>query len=105
GVDDLGHPEIGGYRHERDRLILAELVGCHEETTKLAEGVAHRPINARMLRNRGLRVGAETCEIVRIGKPVDRPLLVCLKHRMVETLKSRDGEVVLLVQMQFSVDS
>ena len=46
----------------------------HQEPPQLAERIAHRLVEARMIGDFGLRVGAEFGEIVREGEAVDRPL-------------------------------
>lgn len=56
-----------------------------------------------MVGNLGLCVGAERGEVVRIGEAVERPRLIGLQHRMIETFEAGAGEIGLLVQDELEI--
>ncbi len=102
-IDDLGHAKIRTNRHQRDGFVFAQLVHGHEEPAQLAERVTHRAVETGVVRDLGLRVGAELGEIVGIGKAIDRPGLFGLQHRMSEPLERRAAEITVLVEDKFKI--
>ena len=54
-VDHLRDAEVDRDRHQRDRLVLGEALGGHQEGAHLAEGVPQREVDRRLLVDRLLR--------------------------------------------------
>ncbi len=75
----------------------------HQEPAQLSERVPHGAVEAGVVGDLDLRIGAEFGEIVRIGEPVDRPGVVGFEHRMGETLEGCSAKVVFLVQDEFEI--
>src|SRR5216684_3886722 len=103
GIDNLGDAEIGRDRHQGDRFILTHAVDGHEKAAKFSKGIAHRLVEARMVRHIGLGVWTEFGEVVRKRKAVHRPLLLGFQHRMREPLQYRAAKIAVLVQDEFEV--
>src|SRR3546814_5174668 len=91
-VHHLAHPEIYAHRQQRDRLVLAELLGRHQETARLAEGVAHGRIDRGLLVDLALRIRAEFLEIVRVAETHDDPFGLGFDQRVIDILELRSEE-------------
>src|SRR5216684_4710593 len=56
GIDNLGDAEIRRDRHQGDRFILTHVMDGHEKAAEFSKGIAHRLVEARMVRHIGLGV-------------------------------------------------
>ena len=72
-IGDLRDAEVGGQRDDAQHLVLREIVCLHDESTRLAEGVAQRQIDGGFLVYVRLRVTAQVFEIVRMAEALYHP--------------------------------
>src|ERR1700691_1409567 len=82
-VDHLSHAEIDADGNQRNRLILRQPFGRHQETAHLAERVPQREIDRRLLVDILLRRGAELFEIVGEAETVQDPFVLSFKQRII----------------------
>src|SRR5918911_488722 len=97
-VHHLGDAEVGGDRHQGQRLVLAEATRCHQEMPHLAESVAHGLVDGRVLVDILLRGRAELGQVVGEAEAVHDPLLRGLEQRVLQVLQDGAGDLPGLVQ-------
>lgn len=75
--------DVNRDRHERDRLVLRQTLGRHQEAAHLAKCVPHRVIEGRFLVNFALRFLAQLGQIVGVAEAMDDPFVQGLQQRIV----------------------
>ncbi len=96
-VDHLGDAEIHRDGHQRDRLVLAQSLGGHQERPHLAERILEGEVDRGFLVDVGLRLRAELFEIVGETEAVQHPLVLGFQERRGKP-GERTRKRVLLVQ-------
>ena len=97
-VDHLRDAEIHRRRDQRDRLVLAQSLGVHQEPAHLAERVLHREIERGFGVDFALPLGAEFGEIIRMAEAGQHPVGFGFDQRIGQIGERPAGMIGLLVQ-------
>ena len=96
-VDHLGDAEVDSDGDERDRLVLAQSLGGHQEAAHLAECIPEGEINRGFFVDILLRCRAEFLKIIGEAEAVQDPFVLGFEQGVVQP-GERTRQRILLVQ-------